>query len=184
VVQETSLRWLRADLATVRVPEGWLVTVATRISIDRARRVVRERQAYRASWELESDTASAWTVPGNFTELAVQVSDAFHLLRSRLAPVERTAFVLREAFACEYDEIARALEKSEAACRQIVRRARERLQRPRPRLRLSVSEAPDLTARFIGALAAGDRQAALAALNDQTTDARRRVASDVRAIAA
>jgi RNA polymerase sigma-70 factor (ECF subfamily) len=172
VVQETSLRWLQADLATVRAPEGWLVAVTTRISIDRARRVATERQAYRRSWDLGLDRAAVSTATVVSTEVAAQVSNAFYVLRELLPIVERIAFVLREAFACEYDEIARVLEKSEVACRQIVHRARERVRRPR--LRLRVHDAPDLAERFARAIAAGDRQEVLSVLNDEGTDGTRR----------
>jgi RNA polymerase sigma-70 factor (ECF subfamily) len=184
VVQETSFRWLRADLATVRAPEGWLVTVATRISVDRARQVARERQVHGDSWDLGQDSGSGWAALETTAEVDVQVTETFHLLHELLSPVERTAFVLREAFACEYDELARVLEKTEAACRQIVHRARERLRRRKARLRLRLHEEPNSAERFVRALVAEDRQAAVAALNDQTTEATPRVTAGVRAIAA
>jgi len=174
VVQEASLRWLEVDPATVRTPEGWLVAVTTRLSIDRARRASTERQAYRTMRELARDTPSAWDSADVLTELAAQVSEAFRILRARLEPAERTAFVLREAFACEYEEIARRLGKTQAACRQIVHRARERLHRAPPELALCVDEPPDLVERFLSALAADDCQGVLAALNGPATGTRRR----------
>lgn len=173
VVQETSLRWLCADIASVRVPEAWLVTVVTRLAIDYVRRVANERQAYGYAKDLEPDSASDRAEREPTEEIAARVSDAFHLVRERLAPAQRTALVLREAFSCDYDELARVLEKSEAACRQIVHRARERLHGAVPRHGPHPAGAAELAERFVSALARDDREAALTALHHQPGDAAR-----------
>lgn len=180
LVQETSLRWLRADPATVRAPEGWLVTVITRLAIDRLRRAAKERQAYDEAGLLELAPTSEWTTPDGPPDVDSQLSQAFLVLRERLAPTERTAFVLREVFDCDYEEIARMLEKSEAACRQIVRRARLRVRQHPSRLALRRDVSPLLTERFRTALAAGDRDAVLAVFNDDATDAPGRARGTVR----
>lgn len=180
IVQETSLRWLCADIASVRVPEAWLVTVVTRLAIDYVRRVASEKQAYGYAKDIETDSASDRAERESPEEIAARVSDAFHIVRERLAPAQRTALVLREAFSCDYDELARVLEKSEAACRQIVHRARERLRvavlrhGPRP------AAAAELAERFVSALARDDREAALAALHHQPGDAARSASHRVR----
>jgi RNA polymerase sigma-70 factor, ECF subfamily len=183
VVQEASLRWLRADLASVRAPEGWLVTAVTRLSIDYVRRIATERQAFRRARNLGLDTASDRTGLHPLAEVAIHVADAFRVLRGRLGPIERTAFVLREVFACDYGEMARALDKSEAACRQIVHRARERVRQPWPSLALRVDDPPELTERFVSALATGDHEAALAALDHQDDEASHSTGRRVHAFA-
>jgi len=180
IVQETSLRWLCADIASVRVPEAWLVTVVTRLAIDYVRRVASEKQAYTYAKDLETASASDRAEQQSLEEIAARVSDAFHIVRERLAPAQRTALVLREAFSCDYDELARVLEKSETACRQIVHRARERLRgavlrhEPRP------AAAAELAERFVNALARDDSEAALAALHHQPGDATRSASHRMR----
>jgi RNA polymerase sigma-70 factor (ECF subfamily) len=173
LVQEVSLRWLTADLATVRAPEGWLVAVITRLSIDRLRRATRERTLYGDARHLGHDIASGQMVPEPDADVATRVSEAFRILRERLTPIERMAFVLREIFACDYGEIARLLDRREPACRQIVHRARERIRQHQPRPALHADDSPDLAERFASALSAGDRGAVLAALNDPDTGALR-----------
>jgi RNA polymerase sigma-70 factor (ECF subfamily) len=187
VVQDASLRWLRADIDSVRAPEGWLVTAVTRLSVDRVRRAATERQVYLRASDLGLDPASDSTGLQSRAELATGVSDAFRILRGRLAPAERTAFVLREVFACGYDEVARVLEKSEVACRQIVHRARERVRRPWPSIASRADDPPELdeqlAERFVSALARGDRGAVLAALDDETNAASRSDGRRARAFA-
>src|SRR6266516_2500007 len=105
LVQETALRWLRADTAAVRTPIGWLVAVITRLAVDGLRRAAQQQRAY-AEFHRHSESA------------------ARRALRERLQPRERVALVLREAFDCDYGEIARVLQKNQVSCRQIVSRAR------------------------------------------------------------
>jgi RNA polymerase sigma-70 factor, ECF subfamily len=159
VVQDAWLRWHEADHAQMRSAEAWLVTVTTRLSIDRLRSRKSEQENYFGWWlpeplvELNEDTPEA------AAELASDVSVAFLWVLERLSPDERAAFLLRQAFELDYKEIASILGKSEAACRQIVRRAGERMRDGRPRYNVSEQEHNDLLARFMHAASTGDREA-------------------------
>jgi RNA polymerase sigma-70 factor (ECF subfamily) len=94
---------------------------------------------------------------------------AFLVLLERLAPEERAAFLLREVFDCEYGEIAQILARTEAACRQIVHRARERVRRDRSRFAVPAQAKEQLLVRFLTALEAGDRDALLAVFDEDAT---------------
>jgi RNA polymerase sigma-70 factor (ECF subfamily) len=71
--------------------------------------------------------------PEEATERADDVSVAFLMLLERLTPEARAAFLLREVFDANYDEVAQAIGKTEAACRQLVSRAKTQLRDERPR---------------------------------------------------
>jgi RNA polymerase sigma-70 factor, ECF subfamily len=162
VVQEAFLRWRQAEEAP-RAPEAWLVSVTTRLSIDRLRRATTERAAYEGLWLPEP---VAFAPPDREAELAEDLSLAFLLLLERLAPEERAAFLLREVFGADYAEIARTLEKSEEACRQIVHRAKTRVRRDRRRFEAAPDAGERVARRFVEALRAEDREAVLALLAD------------------
>jgi len=162
VVQEAFLRWRQTDEAP-RSDEAWLVSVTTRLAIDRLRRVATERAAYEGQWLPEPILLAP---PDRGAELADDLSLAFLLLLERLSPEERAAFLLREAFGAEYTEIARTLEKSEVACRQIVHRAKERIRRDRRRFDVAPAARERVARRFIEALRAEDRDGVLALLAD------------------
>ncbi|CAB3778336.1 sigma-70 family RNA polymerase sigma factor [Pararobbsia alpina] len=127
VVQETYLKWHAADLSEVRIPAAWLTTVATRLSIDRLRRLQLESVGQAATfWPepwLEEFAPSAEAVVSRTSEL----SYGLLLLLERLSPEERAALVLHEAFDCGYSEIGLVLAKTAPGCRQIVHRAKARL---------------------------------------------------------
>src|SRR3954471_20731960 len=161
LVQEAMLRWQHADRASVRTPEAWLVAVITRLAIDRLRQAKTQRAAYPGPW-LPEPVAEERLSPEYRTELASDLSMAFLVLLERLAPEERAAFLLRDVFCCEYDEIARALGKSQAAARQTVHRARERVRADRPRFAAPPDAKERLLGRFVAALGNGDKDALLA----------------------
>lgn len=163
VVQDAYLRWHTAEHDALRSPEAWLVAVVTRLSIDKLRRLATERAAYVGNW-LPEPIATASSTTERSAELASDVSMAFLLLLERLAPEERAAFLLREVFGANYTEIAAALEKSEAACRQMVHRARERVRRDERRFASDAEAKRGLLERFLSALASEDVNGVLALL--------------------
>lgn len=136
VVQEAWLRWRAAEKSTLQSAEAWLVTVTTRLAIDRLRAARAEREAYVGAWLPEPLVALDERTPEAEVEQADDLSFAFLLMLERLAPEERAAFLLRQVFDYDYPEIAAILGKSEAALRQAVHRARERVRADRPRFRV------------------------------------------------
>jgi RNA polymerase sigma-70 factor, ECF subfamily len=163
MVQEAWLRWSQADTASIRDPEAWLVTATTRLGIDRLRSAHRQREQYIGPWLPEPLEIDESPGPDRRAEVAEQVSLAFLAVLERLGPEERAAFLLKEAFDYEYAQIAPLLGQSEANCRQMVHRARERLQAGRPRFEVAPERHRQLLERFMHAARVGD-QAAVASL--------------------
>ena len=168
IVQEAMLRWHDADKLAVREPEAWLVSVVTRLAIDRLRRATTERAMYPGPW-LPEPVADERFSADRDTELASDLSMAFLVLLERLAPEERAAFLLREVFDADYDEIAHTLDKSPAAARQTVHRARERIRADRARFSAPNDAKERLFERFINALQADDKEGLLAVLAPDAT---------------
>ena len=166
VVQDAWLRWHEADYVARDDPTGWLVTVTTRLSINRLRAAKVQREHYAGMWLPEPVLTDAADSPEQMLERADDVSVAFLLMLERLTPEARAAFLLREVFDAGYDELASAIGKSEAACRQLVHRAREQLREERPRFEVSPDTHRRLLGRFAQALTGGDFSALKAMLAD------------------
>jgi RNA polymerase sigma-70 factor (ECF subfamily) len=166
VVQDAWLRWHEADYVAHDDPTGWLVTVTTRLSINRLRAAKVQREHYVGLWLPEPVLTDAADSPEQMLERADDVSVAFLLMLERLAPEARAAFLLREVFDAEYDELASAIGKSEAACRQLVHRAREQLRDERPRFEVSPDTHRRLLGRFAQALTGSNFSALKAMLAD------------------
>ena len=167
VVQDAWLRWNDADRAQLQSAEAWLVTVTTRLSIDRLRTRKTEREAYIGWWLPEPLVELDERTPESAAELASDVSVAFMWVLERLSPEERAAFLLRQVFEHSYQEIAAMLGKNEAACRQLVHRAQGRVQQEQPRFDVSRDTHRELLATFMQAAGSGDRAAMKALMSDQ-----------------
>jgi RNA polymerase sigma-70 factor (ECF subfamily) len=169
IVQEAYLRWHRADTDDVRSPEAWLVSVVTRLAIDRLRKASVEREKYTGPWLPEPLFGAPEPSPEEQLELASDLSMAFMVLLERLAPAERAAFLLHDVFDCDYPEIARILSKSEAACRQVVHRARERVRSDRQRFHPGEEDRRRLIEKFMEAANAGDEATLLSLFAEDAT---------------
>ena len=169
MVQEAYLRWHGAPTEEVRAPEAWLVTTTTRLCLDRLRQLRAAREAYVGPWLPEPLVEEEAPPADAATELASDLSMAFLALLERLAPEERAAFLLHDVFDSDYDEIAAALDKSEAACRQIVSRARRRVREEKPRVRVSAAARERLVDSFMRAVELRDRDALLAIFAEEAT---------------
>ena len=156
VLQETWLRWDGVDRDEVRDPRAYLVRVVTRQSLNRLRTVRRRREEYVGAW-LPEPLLTGPDVAED-VELAEGVSLAMLTVLETLTPTERAVFVLREVFDVPYAEIATAVEKSEAAVRQVAHRAREHVAARRPRMQVDRTEQQQVVDRFVAAVTAGDVQ--------------------------
>jgi RNA polymerase sigma-70 factor (TIGR02957 family) len=159
VVQDVWLRWHGTDATGIDNPEAWLVTATTRRAIDQLRAARTRREQYVGIWLPEPVLTDDGATPEDLQELASDVSVAFLALLERLAPEARAAFLLREVFDEGYPEVARVLGKSEAACRQLVHRAKEQLRDERPRFEVNQAMHASLVRSFAGAMASGDFRA-------------------------
>ena len=129
VVQDAWLKWHAADIASLRQPAAWLTTIVTRLSIDRLRVLQTERAARQSGW-LPDPWLDALAPSAEDSVLnGAQLSYGLMLLLERLSPDERAAFVLREAFECDYETIGAAIGKRPVHCRQLIHRAKARLAR-------------------------------------------------------
>ncbi len=169
IVQDAWLRWQGADTAAIRDPEGWLVTATTRLGLDRLRAVRNARVQYVGPWlpeplEIALDPDPLHD-PAQRHALADEVSVAFLALLEQLKPDERAAFLLKDVFDYDYPEIAPLLDHSPANCRQLVHRARQRLQAGKPRFDASPAQHRDLLTRFMDASQRGDQAAILSLLH-------------------
>jgi RNA polymerase sigma-70 factor (ECF subfamily) len=159
VLQDAWLRWHAADRTQLKSAEAWLVTVTTRLAIDRLRAAKAEREAYTGWWLPEPLVEVDEHTPEAAAELAGDVSMAVMWVLERLSPEERAAFLLRQVFDHDYGDIAALLGKTEAACRQLVHRAAGRVQQEAPRFDVPADAHRRVLEKFMVAARSGQRDA-------------------------
>ncbi|MBL1285992.1 RNA polymerase sigma factor SigJ [Streptomyces sp. For3] len=167
VVQEAWLRWSSEEREDVREPRAFLVRITTRLAIDRLRHLKSRREAYVGPWLPEPVVTEFGPAVPDSAERAVladSVSLAVLVVLETLSPLERAVFVLREAFGFPYAEIGAALDRSEAAVRQLAGRAKRHVEERKPRYDVDPVVQRDLTERFLVAASGGDLEQLLALL--------------------
>jgi RNA polymerase sigma-70 factor (ECF subfamily) len=153
-VQDAWLRWSTASHERIADPRAFLVTVTTRLAIDRLRRARTRREAYVGTWLPEPIATGPDLI--EHAELAESVELAMLVVLETLTPLQRAVFVLREAFGLPYSEIAAAVQRDEAAVRQLARRARVDVDARRPRFDADRARRREITERFLAACTSGD----------------------------
>jgi len=157
IVQEALLRLHNAGVE-VESPLAYLSTVVTRLAIDELRSARVRREQYVGEWLPEPLLTSEQDDPAHRAELADSLSLAFLVLLETLSPEQRAVFLLRDVFDYPYEQIARIVQRSEAAVRKLASRARRRVAERRPRYEASREQRERLANRFFAAVASGDLQ--------------------------
>jgi RNA polymerase sigma-70 factor (TIGR02957 family) len=153
VVQDAYLRWHQAD--GIDNPAGWLTKVVTNLCLNRLTAARTKRETYVGPWLPEPVLTDGGALgPLDTAEQRDSVSFALLATMEKLTPAERAVFVLKEAFGYPHREIAELTGLTEANCRQLHRRARQRMH-DRPRFSADPKRAKDLLDRFLDAAARG-----------------------------
>jgi RNA polymerase sigma-70 factor (ECF subfamily) len=167
VVQDAWLRWSAIDSTEVHDPRAFLIRITSRLAIDRLRQQKTQREVYVGTW-LPEPVRTVRDVADS-VELTESISMAMLVLLESLSPLERAAFVLREAFALSYAEIAAALERSEPAVRQLLKRAREHVGEGHARYAPDPTLQQQMTERFLAACTDGNLDGLMALLAPDVT---------------
>ena len=147
VVGDVAERWLAADHAAIREPEGWLVTVTTRRSLDVLRSARLRRVEYPGEW-LPEPVATGHD-PAIDVDRLETLTMGFLVLLERLTPIERAVFVLHDVLDHPYELVAEAVGRSEDACRQALHRARRHVSVPARRTPAERAHAQEVAVRFM-----------------------------------
>jgi RNA polymerase sigma-70 factor (ECF subfamily) len=156
-VQDAYIRWHRIGAkarAAIENPRAWLSKATTRLCLDRLKSARVQRETYVGPWlpepVIEPEAAD------DPAELAQDLSVAFLLLLERLSPLERAAFLLHDVFEMSFAQVAEALRRDEAACRQLAARARRHIEAGRPRFNATAADQSRIAAAFLAAAGSGD----------------------------
>jgi RNA polymerase sigma-70 factor, ECF subfamily len=156
IVQDAYLRWHSADRTHVDNPRAYLSRTVARLCLDHLKSARARRETYVGPWLPEPIVDETALAPDTASELADDLSIALMMTLERLSPLERAAFLLHDVFEMEFTDIAKVLDRSEDACRQLAARGRAHVHEARPRFRVPEDEAARLTDAFHRALVTGD----------------------------
>jgi RNA polymerase sigma-70 factor, ECF subfamily len=140
----------------------------TRLCLDRMKSAQARREVYVGQWLPEPVVDEAFSDADDAGDLAHDLSVALMLLLERLSPLERAAFLLHDVFGLEFAQVADALARGEAACRQLAARARAHIESGRPRFAASREDGRRLANAFRNAVETGNTQTLMRLLAEDT----------------
>jgi RNA polymerase sigma-70 factor (ECF subfamily) len=152
VVQDAWLRWHQADRASVRDPAAFLARTVSRLSLDVLKSARVRREAYIGPWLPEPILVTE-------EEPEDDVTLTLMMALERLSPLERAAFLLHDVFGMSFEEVAIAIDRDTAACRQLAARARTHVRGARPRYRVEKEKGLAIASAFFDASRSGDTDA-------------------------
>ncbi len=167
-VQEAFLRWEEADRSAIENPTGWVTTVITHYCLDQLKSARRQRETYVGPWLPEPLLTVQGAVeddPAARVTLDESVSLAMLVVLETLSPAERAVFVLHEVFGIEFEEIAKMVDRTPIACRQLASRARRHVHERRPRFDPDAAQQRRVVTALLDAVAKGDLDALLPLLD-------------------
>jgi RNA polymerase sigma-70 factor (ECF subfamily) len=172
MVQETYIRYQKAQPENLHSLKAYLTTILTRLCIDQLDLAFRKRELYVGPWLPEpilTEEVPEVVNPEKKVEREESISLAFLVLLEKLQPFERAVFLLREVFEYEFAEIAEMLEKSEAACRRSFSRAKQHLVDSRPRFAPAPEAHRQLLNSFLTAVQGGEMTPLTELLSEDVT---------------
>jgi RNA polymerase sigma-70 factor (ECF subfamily) len=155
IVQETYLRASRASIEELRTPEAYFVSIASRLCLDHLTSARARREIYVGQWLPEPIVDTEGMTPESAAAYADDLSLALLMTLDRLSPHERRAFLLHDVFDMPFEEAARVIDRSAAACRQLAARARIAVRGDLPARKVSAGEHQAMLLRFARAVAEG-----------------------------
>jgi RNA polymerase sigma-70 factor (ECF subfamily) len=156
IVQDTYIKWIAIDPATVQHPKSYLVKAITNRCISHLEKLRRERKNYIGPWIPEPLVASETQPEYKRVEMFHSLSLGIMLMLEKLTPYERAVFLLKEIFSYDYDEIAEIVSKTNDNCRQIFKRAQQHLKEDRKRFTLDMGMYERIFNKFLRACTEGD----------------------------
>jgi RNA polymerase sigma-70 factor (ECF subfamily) len=148
VVQETFIKWLSIDHGKIENTKAYLIKAVTNNCLNHLQSLKKKKEEYWDSIQLsellvkfkESDLAHI--------DFEKELSAAFKVIQTKLEPLERAAYLLKEVFDYEYDEIQKLLDKKADHCRQLLSRARKKLEEEKGKIKIDFSETSHLFESF------------------------------------
>lgn len=148
IVQETFLKWLNAEQEKIRNTKAYLVRAVTNNCINHLEALKRKKEEYLESFHLHEFFTRIKESSFAHMDLDIHLSSAIKVLNARLEPLERAVYLLREVFDFDYDTLQKTLDKKKDHCRQLLSRAKKKLNEEKSKINWELPSAYSLLESF------------------------------------
>jgi RNA polymerase sigma factor (sigma-70 family) len=172
MVQETFLKWLSIDQTKVENTKAYLITILTNLCINHLNALKRKKEEYWDNFQLGEKITKLWeTTDLSQIDMEAEISAALKVLHCKLEPMERAVYLLKEVFNFDYDTLQEVLDKKAENCRQMLCRAKKKLQSEKPSLNAELPKTVSLMDSFRKASVFGNANELIADLRKDISEA-------------
>lgn len=127
IVQETFLRWLTIDHQKIENTKAYLVRAVTNNCLTHLETLKRKKQECIDNINASEFVQKLKEINFSHLDLEADLKQAFKVMQTKLQPLERAVFLLKEVFDFDYDSLQKTLDKKADHCRQLLSRAKKKL---------------------------------------------------------
>lgn len=125
IVQETFVKWLTIDQKKIENTKAYLIRAVTNNCLNHLQSLRKKKEQYFDSINFQELLTKFKETNLSQLDLEVNLSAAFKILQTKLEPLERAVYVLKEVFDFDYEELQKTLNKKKDHCRQLFHRAKK-----------------------------------------------------------
>jgi len=148
IVQETFLRWLTIDQQKIENTKAYLIKAVTNNCLSHLETLKRKKEEYFDTISSSEFVQKLKEVNFSHLDLDVDLKNAFKVMVAKLQPLERAVFLLKEVFDFDYEALQKTLDKKKDHCRQLLSRARKKLDEETSKVHIDLPNASQLLDTF------------------------------------
>jgi RNA polymerase sigma factor (sigma-70 family) len=148
IVQETFLRWLTIEQDKIANTKAYLIKAVTNNCLSHLDTLKKKKEQCIESISSMELVQKLKDVNFNHLDLDVELKNAFKVIQAKLQPLERAVFLLKEVFDFDYDALQKTLDKKKDHCRQLLSRARKKLEEGTSKVHFDMPSASNLLDSF------------------------------------
>ena len=148
IVQETFLKWLTIDQTKIENTKAYLIRAVTNNCLSHLNAIKKKKEEYFESINSSEFVQKLKEIDFSHLDLDVELKNAFRVMQEKLQPLERAVFLLKEVFDFDYDALQKAFDKKADHCRQLVSRARKKLEEEKSKVNFEMPNATQLMDSF------------------------------------
>ncbi len=148
IVQDTFVKWLSIDTTKIQNTKAYLIKAVTNNCLNHLNALKRKKEEYWDSIMLSELVVKFKESDFAHIDFEKELAAAFKVIQSKLEPLERATYLLKEVFDFDYDSIQKVIDKKADHCRQLFSRAKKKLSEASPKLKAEMNDASGLFESF------------------------------------
>lgn len=172
IVQETFLKWLSTDTTHIENDRAYLITAVTNGCLNHLKAIRTKNVEYGELLQLVDKLGKFWETDLSSFDVEVEIAAALKVLNQKLEPMERAVYLLREVFNMDYEALQEILDKKSENCRQLLCRAKKKLNQEKDKFKFEMPKTAPLLESFRNACEFGN-------ISDLITDLRKDISDAI-----